>query len=105
MEEGKPWLWEHQSSPPPPKQRGAWGHPPTHTALKFYTEGHHVGAKRFYGYTFGLHIGVLGRGGRKPPAKGLQPVPWESCLSGSCHSSTSPLPRDARGQPSSSAWQ
>lgn len=47
---------------PPRKQRGAWGHPPTHTALKFYTEGHHVGAKRFYGYTFGLHIGVLGGG-------------------------------------------
>lgn len=60
---GKPWLWEQQSSPPTPKQRGAWGAtcPHTHCALKFYAEEHHVGAKRFYGHTFGLHIGVLGR--------------------------------------------
>lgn len=37
----------------------------THSALKFYPEEHHIGAKRFYGYTFGLHIGVLG--GKKAP--------------------------------------
>lgn len=54
-------LCNPQSShPPPPKQRGAWGRPHTHSALKFYAEEHHVGAKRFYGNTFGLHIGVLG---------------------------------------------
>lgn len=48
---------------PLPQSRGEPGatHPHTHCALKFYAEEHHVGAKRFYGHTFGLHIGVLGR--------------------------------------------
>lgn len=48
---------------PLPQSRGEPGatHPHMHCALKFYAEEHHVGAKRFYGHTFGLHIGVLGR--------------------------------------------
>lgn len=50
----------HRTHPPPPKAEGSWGPPHTHRALKFYAEEHHVGAKRFYGDTFGLHIGVLG---------------------------------------------
>lgn len=69
----------------------------THSTLKFYTEEHHRGAKRFYGYTFGLHLGVLG--GRKPPWKGLQPVPWKSCFTGSCYSSTTSQPRDRMPEP------
>lgn len=45
---------------PHPQSREEPGAAHTHRALKFYAEEHHVGAKRFYGDTFGLHIGVLG---------------------------------------------
>lgn len=58
---GKPQLCDPQNSPPTPQSRGEPGAARTHNrALKFYAEEHHVGAKRFYGDTFGLHIGVLG---------------------------------------------